>query len=47
MIMKPVRVEGNKVYIEGVRKLSWNTGEMCEFASALTAVMDCLGEDIS
>ena len=45
--MATVRLEGSKVYIEGVRKIAWDSGEMCEFASALTAAMGCLGEHIS
>lgn len=44
--MAVVRKEGKKVYIEGVRKVSWDTGEVCEFASALTAALACLGEDV-
>jgi hypothetical protein len=43
MSMPTVRKEGAKVYIEGVRKVSWDTGEMCEFASALVSAMQCLG----
>ena len=42
-----VRNEGGKVCIEGVRKVSWDTGEMCEFASSLLSAMLCLGEDVS
>lgn len=38
--------DGGKTYIEGVRKISWDTGEMCEFASAFVSAMDSLGEDI-
>jgi hypothetical protein len=38
--------EGCKRYIEGVRKIAWDTGEMCEFAAALTSAIHCLGEDI-
>jgi hypothetical protein len=45
--MSTVKKEGTKVYIEGVRKVSWDTGEMCEFASALTAAMGSLGEDVA
>ncbi|MFC1718797.1 hypothetical protein ACFL6S_34415 [Candidatus Poribacteria bacterium] len=45
--MATIKKEGRKVYIEGVRKISWATGEMCEFASALTAALECLGEEIS
>ncbi len=41
-----VKREGSKVYIEGVRKISWNSGEMCEFASALISALHTLGEDV-
>lgn len=44
--MSTVKTEGKKVYIEGVRKMSWDTGEMCEFASALMSAMLRLGEDV-
>jgi hypothetical protein len=42
--MFAVKKEGRKVYIEGVRTISWDTGEMCEFASALVSAIPCLGE---
>lgn len=41
-----VRQEQQKVYIEGVRKISWDTGEMCEFASALVSAIESLGETL-
>ena len=41
-----IKRTGGKVYIEGVRKISWDTGEMCEFASALVSALLCLGERI-
>ena len=44
--MFTIKKENGKVYIEGVRKISWATGEMCEFASALVSAMTCLGESI-
>jgi hypothetical protein len=44
--MSTIKKERKKVYIEGVRRISWDTGEMCEFASALVSAMLCLGEDI-
>jgi len=44
--MSTIKKEGTKVYIEGVRKIPWDTGEMCEFASALVSAMQCLGECI-
>jgi len=45
--MSSLRRASNKVYIEGVRKVSWDTGEMCEFASSLTSALKYMGEDIS
>ena len=42
-----VKKEGSKVYIEGVRQVTWDTGEMCEFASCLVVALQALGEDIS
>lgn len=44
--MATIRKVGNQVVLEGVRKISWETGEMCEFASSLVSTMDCLGESI-
>lgn len=44
--MGTVRREDGKVYIEGVRKVSWDTGEMCEFASSLVSALSSLGGDI-
>ncbi len=41
-----VRRDGRKVYIEDVRKVSWDTGEMCEFASAFVSALNCLGGNI-
>jgi hypothetical protein len=38
--------EGKKVYIAGVSKLTWATGEMSEFASALRIVLEYLGEKV-
>lgn len=46
MNMPTIKKEGSKVYLEGVRKVSWDTGEMCEFASALVSAMQCLGERV-
>jgi hypothetical protein len=45
--MPTVKREGSKVYIEGVRRLSWDTGEMCEFASALVAALEVRGERVA
>lgn len=44
--MGTVREEQGKVFIEGVRKVSWDTGEMCEFASTLVSALESLGEHI-
>ncbi len=44
--MSTVKTDGKKVYIEGVRRMSWDTGEMCEFASALVSAMLSLGEPV-
>jgi hypothetical protein len=41
-----VKRDNEKVYIKDVRKVSWDTGEMCEFASSLVSAMNSLGEDI-
>lgn len=45
--MSTVINEGAKVYIAGVRRISWDTGEMCEFASTLVSALGALGESIS
>jgi hypothetical protein len=45
--MATVTREGDKVYIPGVRRLNWDTGEFCEFASALRAALEAAGADIS
>ncbi len=44
--MGTVIQENGKVYIPGVRKISWNTGEMCEFASSLISALGSLGDNI-
>jgi len=41
-----VKTEDNRTYLEGVKPLDWGTGEMCEFASALTRTLSCVGEDV-
>src|SRR5512133_1758718 len=41
--MTTVRKENSKVYIAGVPKISWDTGEMCEFASSLMSAISSLG----
>ena len=42
-----LKTEGTRTYLEGFRPLDWGTGEMCEFASALTRTLACVGEDVS
>jgi hypothetical protein len=44
--MKTIEKEGQKVFLTGVRKVSWDSGEMCEFASCFISAMECLGETI-
>ena len=44
--MGTIMRDNGKVYIRDVRKVSWNTGEMCEFASSFVSAMNSLGEDI-
>ncbi len=44
--MAVVREAGARAYVEGVRKVSWYTGEACEFASALVSAMGALGEEV-
>lgn len=41
--MSVIKREGRKVHIEGVRKMRWETGEMCEFASALVSAVESMG----
>lgn len=41
-----VRKDAGKVYIEEVRKVSWDTGEMCEFASSFVSALNNIGESI-
>lgn len=45
--MGTVKRENGKVFIEGVRKVTWDSGEMCEFASSLVSALGCMGENIS
>ncbi len=40
-----IRNQG-KVYIEGARRIAWDTGEMCEFASAFVSALETLNEKI-
>jgi hypothetical protein len=44
--MNPIKRDNEKVYIEGVRKVTWDSGEMCEFASAFTSALSCLGDEV-
>lgn len=41
-----LRIEDGRTYLDGVRPMDWGTGEACEFASALTRTLDCVGEDV-
>ena len=45
---KPIRVrtEGTRTYLEGIEPMSWGAGEMCEFASAPTSMLRCVGEEV-
>lgn len=42
-----IRAEGARTYLDGVRAMSWATGEMCEFVMALTRMLDCVGSDVA
>lgn len=44
--MVEVKTEGTKVYLDGVEPMCWSTGEMCEFAAALTRTLACVGDDV-
>ena len=37
--MNNVKIDSEKVYIPNVRPVSWDTGEMCEFAAALVSAL--------
>ena len=41
-----VVTEGAKTYIEGIERLGWKRGEMCEFAMAFTRMLTCVGEQV-
>ena len=45
--MARVEKEGSKVYIPDVPRISWDTGEMCEFASAIIRSIGYLGNQLS
>ncbi len=42
-----VIITPQRVIIENVRKVSWDTGEMCEFASCLVSALQALGEEVA
>ncbi len=44
--MVGVKTDNGRACIEGVRRVTWDTGEFCEFASALVSAMEALGEKI-
>lgn len=44
--MNAVKRVGSKVYIEDVPRMSWDTGEMCEFASAFVRAARCIDVDV-
>jgi hypothetical protein len=41
-----IRTEGTRTYLEGIQPGFWEAGEMCEFASAFTCTLACVGEDV-
>jgi hypothetical protein len=45
--MNNVKIDGEKVYIPDVRPVSWDTGEMCEFAASLVSALGSLGEPVA
>lgn len=40
------KTDGTRVYLEGIGRNWWGAGEMCEFASALTRTLGCVGEAV-
>jgi tetratricopeptide (TPR) repeat protein len=42
----PVDRDAEAVVLKGIEPLDWGTGEMCEFASALTRTLGCAGENV-
>ncbi len=44
--MRTLKRDNLKVFLPGVRRVSWDTGEMCEFASSFVSALECLGENI-
>ena len=41
-----VRTDGTRTYLADIGRNWWGEGEMCEFASALTRTLGCVGEDV-
>lgn len=41
-----VRTDDTKTYLEGLQPGFWSNGEMCEFASAFTCTLACVGEEV-
>ncbi len=41
-----VKRENDKVFIENLRKISWDTGEMCEYASAMVSAFQSTGDQL-
>ena len=41
-----VRIDGTKVYLEGIQPMTWGGGQMCEFAAAMVRTLSCVGEDV-
>jgi hypothetical protein len=37
---------GPRTYLEGIQPGFWSAGEMCEFASAMTSMLHCVGEEV-
>lgn len=44
--MGTVTSESGRAVIEGVRRVTWKSGEMCEFASCLVSALGAIGEDV-
>jgi hypothetical protein len=44
--LRTVKRVDHKVYLPEVRKVSWGSGEMCEFTACLVSAMECLGEEV-
>ncbi|HEY3412392.1 MAG TPA: hypothetical protein VGM51_04940 [Armatimonadota bacterium] len=46
MPTREIRRDGGRVFIEGAPRVTWDTGQMCEFASCLVSALDCLGQTV-